>query len=92
MTTTALMAAGWATDVVPFGQPYTPLKPPTDGAADNGAYEDSLAFTRPIFPSPVFSRSGCGSQRSVGIGLSAPNYIRNRAAPAPARPGRRERL
>ena len=38
---------------LPNGQPYTPLKPPTGGAADNGAYEDSLAFTRPVFPSPV---------------------------------------
>ncbi len=38
---------------LPSGQPYTPLEPPTCGAADNGAYEDSLAFTRPAFPSPV---------------------------------------
>ena len=35
------------------GQPFTPLEQPTGGAADNGAYEDSLAFTRPAFPSPV---------------------------------------
>src|SRR3954467_7140035 len=35
------------------GQPYTPLEPPTGGAADNGACEDSLSFTRPAFPSPV---------------------------------------
>ena len=35
------------------GQPCAPLKPPTCGAADNEAYEDSLAFTRPVFPSPV---------------------------------------
>ena len=38
---------------LPNGQPSTPLKPPTGGAADNGAYEDSLSFTRPAFPSPV---------------------------------------
>src|SRR5437773_1226761 len=38
---------------LPSGQPYTPLEPPTCGAADNGAYEDSLSFTRPAFPSPV---------------------------------------
>ena len=38
---------------LPNGQPYTPLKPPTGGVADNGAYKDSLAFTRPAFPSPV---------------------------------------
>ncbi len=37
----------------PTASPNTPLKPPTGGAADNGAYEDSLAFTRPVFPSPV---------------------------------------
>jgi hypothetical protein len=35
------------------GQPYTPLEHPIGGAADNGAYEDSLAFTRPAFPSPA---------------------------------------
>jgi hypothetical protein len=35
------------------GQPCAPLKPPTCGAADNEAYEDSLAFTRPVFPLPV---------------------------------------
>jgi hypothetical protein len=38
---------------LPNGQPYTPLEHPIGGAADNGAYEDSLAFTRPAFPSPA---------------------------------------
>jgi hypothetical protein len=38
---------------LPNGQPYTPLKPPTSGVADNGAYKDSLTFTRPAFPLPV---------------------------------------
>jgi hypothetical protein len=34
-------------------QSYTPLGHPIGGAADNGAYEDSLTFTRPAFPSPA---------------------------------------
>ena len=37
---------------LPFlnGQPYTPLDRPIGGASDDGANEDSLAFTRPAFP------------------------------------------
>src|SRR3954468_10590235 len=35
------------------GQPSTPLKHSIGGDWDYEAYEDSLAFTRPAFPSPV---------------------------------------
>jgi len=48
---------------LPSGQPYTPLQHPIGEAADNGAYEDSLAFTRPAFPSPAtpgWNESGFG--------------------------------
>jgi len=40
---------------LPFlnGQPYTPLEHPIGGGWDHEAYEDSLAFTRPVFPSPT---------------------------------------
>ena len=35
------------------GQPSTPLKHPIGGGWDHEAYEDSLAFTRPVFPLPT---------------------------------------
>ena len=58
---------------LPNGQPYTPLKPPTDGAADNGAYEDSLAFTRPVFPSPV-TPGWNGSASAFTLGFAPRSY------------------
>jgi hypothetical protein len=35
------------------GQPLPPLQHPIGEGWDHEAYEDSLAFTRPVFPSPV---------------------------------------
>ena len=60
---------------LPNGQPYTPLKPPTGGAADNGAYEDSLAFTRPVFPSPV-APGWNGSASAFTLGFAPRSYPR----------------
>jgi len=60
---------------LPNGQPYTPLKPPTGGAADNGAYEDSLAFTRPVFPSPV-TPGWNGSASAFTLGFAPRGYPR----------------
>jgi len=60
---------------LPNGQPYTPLKPPTGGAADNGAYEDSLAFTRPVFPSPV-APGWNGSASAVTLGFAPRSHPR----------------
>ena len=35
------------------GQPSTPLEHPIGGGWDYEAYEDSLTFTRPVFPLPA---------------------------------------
>jgi hypothetical protein len=35
------------------GQPSTPLEHPIGGGWDYEAYEDSLTFTRPVFPLPT---------------------------------------
>jgi hypothetical protein len=70
---------------LPFrnGQPYTPLKPPTGGAADNGAYEDSLAFTLPAFP---LARDPWVEQEPFGSALGFAPYGYPQRTPGRGRP------
>src|SRR2546430_12196962 len=59
----------------PNGQPYTPLEHPTGGATDNEAYEDSLAFTRPAFSSPVVPGWN-GNASAFTLGFAPRSYPR----------------